>query len=50
MNKTEEILLPQGEWDILVNSDRAGIESLGRISSKIILETSTGVILKKVNE
>jgi pullulanase/glycogen debranching enzyme len=50
MDMSGEILLPEGEWDILANSESAGVESLGRISSKIILETSTGVVLKKINE
>jgi len=50
MDKSEEIDLPEGEWDILVNSESAGIESLGKINSKIILETSTGVVLKKIDD
>ena len=43
----EEFLLPEGEWDILANSETAGIEPLGSVSSKIILHPSTGIILKK---
>jgi len=49
MDVSEEIYLPDGEWEVLVNWERAGIESLGSVNSKIILDTSTGVVLKKVN-
>jgi pullulanase/glycogen debranching enzyme len=45
--REEEFLLPDGEWSILVNPETAGVVSLGKISSKIILECSTGVVLKK---
>jgi pullulanase/glycogen debranching enzyme len=44
---SEEFLLPQGEWDVLVNSESAGIEPLGIINSKAILDPSTGFVLKK---
>jgi pullulanase/glycogen debranching enzyme len=44
---SEEFLLPDGEWSVLVNSENAGTESLGSINSKVILEPSTGIVLKK---
>ena len=47
MKKTEEFLLPEGEWIVLVNSENAGTESLGSIHSKVILAPSTGMVLKK---
>jgi len=47
MNKSEEFLLPEGEWSVLVNSETAGIELLGSINSKVILDPSTGIVLKK---
>lgn len=43
----EEFFLPDGEWNALVNSETAGIESLGTLKSKIILESSTGIVLQK---
>ncbi len=45
INKTEEFILPEGEWNILVNSDNAGTESLGSVKNKMSLEPSTGVVL-----
>lgn len=44
---SEEFLLPDGEWIILVNSENAGTESLGSINFKVILDPSTGIVLKK---
>jgi len=46
-NKVQEFNLPAGEWEVLVNPDKAGIESLGVVSTKIELEPSTGFVLKK---
>jgi pullulanase/glycogen debranching enzyme len=45
----EQFLLPDGKWNVLVNSSTAGTESLGKIDSKIILKSSSGVVLKKGN-
>jgi pullulanase/glycogen debranching enzyme len=44
---SEKFLLPAGEWDILVDGENAGIESLGTVSAKIILDPSTGNVLRK---
>ncbi len=44
---SEELLLPEGEWIVLVNSENSGIESLGTVNSKVILSPSTGIVLKK---
>ncbi len=46
--KDQEFKLPEGEWDILVNCEKAGLESLGKISGSIILAQSTGAILEKI--
>jgi pullulanase len=43
----QEYTLPEFEWDILVNSEKAGIDLLEKISGKIILEPSTGLVLMK---
>lgn len=45
----EEFILPDGEWDILVNPDKAGIEPLNKIKDKITVSPSTGYVLKKKN-
>lgn len=39
--------LPEGGWDVLVNGEKAGINSLGDASGKITLEPVTGMVLKK---
>jgi pullulanase len=43
----EEFNLPKGEWEILVSPEKAGIESLGKVSGKLTVEASTGFVLKK---
>ena len=45
--KVEEFNLPNGEWEVFVNADKAGITSLGTVSGKIELNPSTGFVLKK---
>lgn len=47
MDKQEEFILPEGEWKILVNPEKAGIESLGKVSGKIDVQPSSGFVLKK---
>lgn len=44
----EELHLPSGEWNILVNKDKAGLKILDTINSIVILEPSTGMVLKKI--
>lgn len=39
--------LPEGDWDILVNPDKAGINSLGTVKEKITVQPSSGFVLKK---
>ncbi len=43
----QEFILPEGKWDILVNEKEAGTNILGKIKNKLILEPSTGCVLKK---
>lgn len=45
--KKEEFILPEGKWKILVNSEKAGINSLGEIHEKVQVEPSTGFVLMK---
>ncbi len=44
---SQEFDLPEGDWDIMVNSDTAGTESLGIANLKVKLLPSTGMVLKK---
>jgi pullulanase/glycogen debranching enzyme len=43
----EEFILPEGEWEILVNPDKAGTKGLGSAKGRIIVEKSSGYVLKK---
>ncbi len=43
----EEFFLPEGEWEIFVDARSAGVEPLTVISSKAVLDQSTGIVLKK---
>ncbi len=44
--KMEEFLLPEGKWEILVDARSTGDEPLTVISSKAVLDPSTGLVLK----
>jgi pullulanase/glycogen debranching enzyme len=44
--REHEFVLPEGEWDVLVDPLVAGSESLRKISGKIILSPQTGSVLK----
>ncbi len=46
-SKEEKFLLPEGKWHVLVNKDKSGIKILDTITKEIILESSTGTVLKK---
>ena len=46
-NMDEEFILPEGEWDILVDPDRAGVIPTGSIKERIIVEASAGYVLKR---
>jgi len=47
-DKSLEFPLPNGEWEVLVDKNSAGIESLYKVSKKIILEPVTGAVLKQI--
>lgn len=47
--KSQEFILPDGTWDILANSEKAGIKSLGTVKGKIKIPASSGAILKLAN-
>ena len=42
-----EVNLPEGKWNVIVNPQKAGTESLGKVSDKLTLEPSTGYVLMK---
>ena len=39
--------LPKGKWEVLVNSDKAGIKTIETVSGMITIPTSSGFVLKK---
>lgn len=39
--------LPKGKWEVLVNSDKAGIKTIETVSGIITIPTSSGFVLKK---
>jgi len=45
--KMKEFFLPKGKWEILVDARSAGVEPITVISSKAVLDPSTGIVLKK---
>ena len=45
--KSYEFTLPDCDWDVLVNAETAGTNPVGSVNSKIVLEHSTGIVLKK---
>lgn len=44
-----EFILPEGEWEVLVDENTAGTERLGVVKGSYKLNTSTGAVLRKVN-
>jgi len=45
--KSGKFKIPEGEWEIIVDKDTAGITSLGLISNKYQVPPISGVVLKK---
>ncbi|MGK9368241.1 alpha-amylase family glycosyl hydrolase [Melioribacter sp. Ez-97] len=45
-----EFPLPPGNWEILVNDRRAGVEKLGEASDKIILPPVSGCVLRMIKD
>ena len=46
-SKEENFHLPDGKWNVLVNKDSAGIKVLDTINKEVVIEPSTGTVLKK---
>jgi pullulanase/glycogen debranching enzyme len=40
--------LPESEWDILVNPEKAGVVSLGRIEETVTLQPKDGYVLHRI--
>lgn len=43
----EEFKLPEGNWEILVDSEKAGIEKIGEATGKIVVRPVSGYVLRK---
>jgi pullulanase/glycogen debranching enzyme len=43
----EEFDMPEGRWDILVDSDKAGVVKLGETEGKITVNAVSGLVLRK---
>ena len=39
--------LPEGDWEILINGETAGIQVLGAIKKEITIKPITGYVLRK---
>ena len=48
MEMTEEFFLPEGNWGILADANNVGVDPITVISSKAVLDPSTGIVLKKL--
>ena len=44
-NEAKEIKLPEGEWNICINGEDAGTESLGKASDKVTVEAISALVL-----
>jgi pullulanase len=47
MNNAEEFILPDGNWNVLINPDKAGVEIISSVNGKLIVPPSSGFVLKK---
>ena len=45
--KVVDCELPKGKWEVLVNSEKAGIKAIETVSGKITIPASSGFVLKK---
>ncbi len=43
-----DIKLPKGEWEIIVNGESAGIETIKKVKNGLNIPASTGCVLRKV--
>ena len=43
--EAKEIMLPEGEWHICINGEKAGVESLGKVSEKVTVEGVSTLVL-----
>ncbi len=44
--KKADFKLPKGNWDILINSKKAGFDPIGVIQNSLLLQPTTGAVLK----
>ncbi len=45
-NKTVKVKLPKGEWDVLVNGYKAGVEKLSVVKDELNIDSTTGYVLR----
>ncbi len=46
-NKSEEFILPNGDWDVLVSPTKAGVEKLSSVKNKLSVSPVGGYVLKR---
>lgn len=44
-NEAKEIVLPEGQWHVCINGEKAGAESLGKVSGKATVEAVSALVL-----
>lgn len=48
LSQENDILLPDGYWEVVVNSDKASFNTFFSIQDKFILSPSSGIVLRKL--
>lgn len=43
----EDFYLPEGDWEVLADKYKAGIEAINTVNGKVTLDETTGMVLKK---
>lgn len=46
-HQKEEFYLPEGNWEIVVNKDKAGIDILNNVNGKVVVDETSGMVLRK---
>ena len=44
-NEAKEIILPEGKWHVCINGEKAGTESIEKISEKVSVERISAMVL-----
>jgi hypothetical protein len=43
-----EIILPEGHWEMVVNSSKAGFQTIKSVHEALMIPPSSGVVLRKL--